>query len=180
MKNVIFLLLLLPSVCFGQSDEFPSPFEFKYVDTTIKGSKEELFVRAKAWMARNYRSANDVIQLSDKDAGKLVGKGTFKAPAKPMGMGNYYWVRYSVIIDVRDNKIRMKLTDFYQEGSSYKNGMDGGSLNNEKPERGFMHMAQVTWENIKEFSFDYSKTLIRKFKKEMRQSATNTIDEDGF
>lgn len=39
-------------------------------------SSEELFARAKYWVAQNYVSANDVIQLDDPKNGILVVKGT--------------------------------------------------------------------------------------------------------
>jgi len=37
----------------------------------------ELFVRAHEWFANAFKSAKAVIQLDDKEAGKIVGKGTF-------------------------------------------------------------------------------------------------------
>ena len=36
---------------------------------------KELYNRAKKWIVLNYKSANDVIQLDDKEDGILIGKG---------------------------------------------------------------------------------------------------------
>ena len=45
-------------------------------DTSL--TKDILFVRANEWFAIKFVSANDVIQMIDKDAGKIVGKGYVK------------------------------------------------------------------------------------------------------
>jgi hypothetical protein len=41
-------------------------------------SKEELYNRAKRWFVNTYTSAQDNIQIDDKDNGEIVGKGCFR------------------------------------------------------------------------------------------------------
>lgn len=182
MKKLLFLLLLAPVFCLAQDDEYPNPYRIKFLDTTINGSKSELFLLAQSWMAANYKSANDVVQMIDKEAGRIIGKGSLKAPAKPMGMGNYYWVRYTITIDVKDNRIRCVLSDFVQDGSSYPNGSpNGGSLDNDRPaQRGLFGMQQVTWDAIREYTWDYGVTLLKQFRKDIKSGVANPTDEDGF
>jgi hypothetical protein len=39
----------------------------------------ELYVRAHEWFAKTFKSAQSVIQLDDKEAGKILGKGSIQA-----------------------------------------------------------------------------------------------------
>ncbi len=40
-------------------------------------TKDQLYLAARKWFADNYKSANDVIQMDDKEAGEIIGKGLF-------------------------------------------------------------------------------------------------------
>ncbi|RZK33076.1 MAG: DUF4468 domain-containing protein, partial [Hymenobacter sp.] len=52
-------------------------------------TKEQLYTRAYEWLAKAYRSANDVIQMQDKEAGRLVGKVRREAAGAALGVGAY-------------------------------------------------------------------------------------------
>lgn len=43
-------------------------------------SKEELYNRALSWFAVAFKSAKDVIQMQDRESGKIIGKGSFLCP----------------------------------------------------------------------------------------------------
>lgn len=79
------------------------------VDST---SKNDLFAKCLNWLAINYRSANDVVQLQDKENGKIIVKGIYQ----PLSAG-YVWqytgVRHTVIIDVKDGKVRITINPLY-------------------------------------------------------------------
>jgi len=47
---------------------------YEVVDSSVSGSKQELQVKAKMWMANAFKDAKKVIQLDDKDAGEVLGK----------------------------------------------------------------------------------------------------------
>lgn len=38
-------------------------------------TKDELYKKSLSWVARNYNSANDVIQLKDQENGQIICKG---------------------------------------------------------------------------------------------------------
>ncbi|MCA8830802.1 DUF4468 domain-containing protein [Hymenobacter pini] len=86
-------------------------------------TKDELYTRAYEWMAKNYRSANAVIQMHDKEAGRLVGKGaTVMETQRLSGLPSY--VRHTLSIYVKDNRYKYVLTDFeYVSGVTTLNGM---------------------------------------------------------
>jgi hypothetical protein len=59
-------------------------------------------------VAVTYKSAQDVIQLDDKDAGRLICKGNFQTT----WLTNQAWVRHVLTIEVKDGRYRYTLTDF--------------------------------------------------------------------
>lgn len=79
MKSFSILLFLVPLFAHSQilheKDGVIMYTDVVQVDSSLK--KSELFNRAKAWIAMEYKSANAVIQMEDKDAGILIGKGVF-------------------------------------------------------------------------------------------------------
>lgn len=90
--------------------------------------KEELFNRAKAWFVSEYKSANDVLQMQDKDAGIIIGKGMFKAGLNMGIMVGYQIVDvyHTVKIYIKDGKYKYEITDlngkYYSSPSKYSSG----------------------------------------------------------
>lgn len=81
MKHpLMILMIIIPAISVRQLiDELPKDEngnlnynEVVQVDT-IK--KDELYLRSKQFFVDVFKSANDVIQMDDKDAGVVVGKG---------------------------------------------------------------------------------------------------------
>lgn len=89
------------------------------VDST---TKEELYNRAKRFFVETYKSANDVVQLDDKENGEIIGKGIFKvmynqgiAGMQPTS------VYHTISVAVKDGRykyeIRELIIDYYSSGS---------------------------------------------------------------
>ena len=85
------LCLALPSLSLAGEGKTPSStipkddsgkYAYREVISVEGVPASELYARAKAWVARAYESAKVVIDLDDKDAGRLVIKGTFTVPQK--------------------------------------------------------------------------------------------------
>jgi hypothetical protein len=70
-------------------------------------NKEELYSRAKKWFVTTFKSANDVIQLDDKENGEIVGKGNFNI--------TYYArnpiINHTITISVKDGRFKYTITD---------------------------------------------------------------------
>ena len=173
-------LLILPLLLFvlyssaqgskSNNSDYPTPFEFAIIDSTITGTKAELFVKANEWVAKTFNSAKDVIQMSDKDAGKIIAKGVMDAICK-FGLGrSKFYIKYTLSIDLKDNKCRIKMLDFivekYQVVSTLSNN-DISDLNaplntDEPPSLGmFASFPQKTWESIKAICTYQSNELIK-------------------
>lgn len=92
---------------------------------SASGTKSELYSKAKVWLAKTAASAKDAIQLDDANAGTLIAKGFFNV--RTTGLGAATWDVYcTIIIDCRDQKFRIQLSDFYYTGD----GIDKHSIDN--------------------------------------------------
>ena len=81
-------------------------------------TKLQLFQSTKQWFATTFHSSSSVIQLSDGEAGVIVGRAIADVD---MGMGMTSPCYYTVRIDIKDGKIRFT-------ANSYKWVEYGGSI----------------------------------------------------
>lgn len=65
-----------------------------------------IYSSIKAWVAIVFNSANDVIQLDDKENGKLIVKGLSSFSYKVMGANIGSKCFYTLTIDTKDNRFR--------------------------------------------------------------------------
>lgn len=92
-------------------DEETGRYSYQDVVSVEGVPDDDLYSRAKAWVATAYTSANDVIQLDDAAAGRLIVKGNFAI--------TYYldraWIHHTLTVEVKDGRYRYTLTDFVFE-----------------------------------------------------------------
>lgn len=189
MKTLLFLFtsfLLLscnPYKHMAINTNFPVPFEFKLIDSIV-GTQNDLYVKANEWMAKTFVSAKEVIQMQDKEAGKLIGKGIIETPvlnAYGTNIGVDY-VHYTISIDVKEGRYRCILSDFYHEGAlvnyggkyGLQNTPSYGSLNNAQPSN-YGNMMQSTVNSqfamIKDVSMKKANELLLSLKNAMHFDA---------
>jgi len=78
-------------------------------------SKADLFTRAKVWLAGSFKSAKDVVQTEDKDAGIMVGKG-YSTISLTMGRVTVpAKLFYTLKMNFKDGKYKYEFSDFYFE-----------------------------------------------------------------
>jgi hypothetical protein len=111
-------------------------------------SKAVLYTRANAWVAKTYRSANDVIQMQDKDAGQLILKGLSRVTSRGANAGV---VRHTLTIYVKDGRYKYVLTDFTHDASAAPNVASGGPLEQAEANLfGFGGLgSKKTWADVK-------------------------------
>lgn len=75
-------------------------------------TKEKLYVILNYWYTMTFNDAKAVIQLNDKDAGTIIGKGYVADIAEHTGGMNHYQVNIQPIIkaDIKDGKVRITYT----------------------------------------------------------------------
>jgi len=119
-KNKITTILIMVICFYGNSqtielNEESKKYQSQGIERVDSTSKKELYKKAKEWIAINYTSTDDVIQLGDEENGKIILKGNF--PSRLFGKKG--WIRHSLILDFKDNKFRYKYFDlsYYSLGS---------------------------------------------------------------
>lgn len=117
MKKILFLLLVFSCKSFSQ--ELPRDstgiIMFSKIIPADSVSKQDLFIRCREWVTDHFKSAKDVIQYEDKDAGKIVCKGNMDFVTYDIfGLESNAtaWIDFKLSIDVKDNKVRCRMSDF--------------------------------------------------------------------
>jgi len=155
MKKFLFFLLIIFSIStYGQNSKIKKDqsgvYSYKEVFKVDSIDANQIFNKAKEWIALNYNSANDVIQLEDKDNHKLICKGNFKI--------NYMFmprlINHTLIIEAKTNKYRITYTQFsiQNDSKSSKTSFDGVMISRKK-------IFKRTEKKIKTFLSDLYKTI---------------------
>lgn len=110
MKRFFIALMLcfISVTCFSQeikviSDTFPT---YQGVVTT-KIPAKDLYTKAKLWIAENFKSANDVIQLDSPETGSIICKGIYVQNA---GTLTEFRGHFTFKIEAKDNRFRYTIT----------------------------------------------------------------------
>ena len=101
MKKIHILLGLLMIVLFPlNAQNNVEGISFTKIIEVPNTSADELYVKCNEWFVRTFVSAESVIEFSDKENGKILGKYVFKVfPSR---------IKSTITIDIKDNKIRFK------------------------------------------------------------------------
>ncbi|MDR3287458.1 MAG: DUF4468 domain-containing protein [Prevotellaceae bacterium] len=108
MKKVLFIAL----VCVCSATFAQQPISYSKVIQTDSVGKDALFASINEWFASTYNSAKDVLQMTDKDAGIIVGNGNTKYSYGGMIYSCYEgWLKYSIKVNVKDNRYKVEITN---------------------------------------------------------------------
>jgi hypothetical protein len=105
--------------------------EVVYLDSNTY-KKDALYNNSKLYFIDSYRSSKDVIQLDDKDQGKIIGKGFFSISTNQkynlIATGTIKWdVHYTTEILCKNGKYRYKIYDIFI--NDYERAEDGETKN---------------------------------------------------
>jgi hypothetical protein len=88
-------------------------------------TKNEIYDASLEWMAQTLSGPREVIELKDKDNGKIIGKGITSFRGK-IGIGSTNVLcRFTLIVEAKDNKYRTTYNNFV--------GLWGESYNRPEP-----------------------------------------------
>jgi len=120
MKQLFTLCLfaLFSINTFGQNiinDSISQKYEAHQIIEFDSFKADVIFTKAKEWIALNYKSAQDVIQLADKESLKIIVKGNFSSTLF-MKQG---FISHTLVLDFKDGKMRYTYSNFsyYSSGS---------------------------------------------------------------
>ncbi len=68
--------------------------------------KVAIYTAARAWFAHTFRDSKSVLEVQDKDAGQLIGKG-YIPKVLDWGLGASASLHFGITIDVKDGKYRI-------------------------------------------------------------------------
>lgn len=116
MKASLPLLLFISFNTFAQNSTLPIDGATHLITYTeivkASGNKDELYSRSKEWFAKTYNSAQRVIQMDDKESGKIVGKAMMQV----YDNGDCGYINYTISISVKDGKYKYEINNFYHTG----------------------------------------------------------------
>lgn len=119
IKPLCTILLFLPILLYSQiiselpQNEFGAIY-FNKINKIDSVSKNELFLRSKTFFVNNFKSAKSVIQLEDKEAGVIIGKGYKYIVANSEALVSTACdIYFTIKITSKDNKFRVEIYDFY-------------------------------------------------------------------
>lgn len=135
----IILVVLSISWIFGQIGEPNLPIDsdtkkITYTEVVLVDSsttKQELYSKAREWFAKTYVSSTNVLQMEDKENGKLIGKALMEVSFKTILGTNFPggFINYTISIYLKDGKYKYEFTNFHHTGTIAYNGQkvpDGG------------------------------------------------------
>ena len=174
MKTLTILFYLIPATIFSQAIEFPTNKQtgkvvYEGVVEVDSVSADQLYSRAKLWLANVFVKSRNVIDLDDPSSNTIVAKGN--APVIIMGNlgkedGGY--ISFKLSLFFKDSRYKYILTDFDHVYDGGKAGFgSGGDIENEKPACGTFYLTMKNWTRIKEQTDEIANGLVSSLQTEM-------------
>lgn len=162
--NLIFgilTILMTSSISFGQEYEINAKTVTGVFEMEGK-NKSELFSSINKWISINYNSAQNVIQMNDKETGTIIIKGinevVYKNTMKSLYPKNKYIPEYSttkfdhlIEINIKDNRYRVvyKITDIAGKDLGFNNMLLKCINFNGENEQAILEYSEIMDENLK-------------------------------
>jgi hypothetical protein len=113
--TAVFTFLSSVSICQQlEIDSVSQRYQYTEVVQADSSTKDALFTKVKEWIALSYRSMDAVMQLEDKETGKMIVKGNM---VTTMFMQKA-WLGHTLIFDFKNGKFRYAFTDFTYKSSN--------------------------------------------------------------
>jgi hypothetical protein len=114
-KTICYFLCVLSVIALASCASVPvAPVEdrsMQYVHD-IDLTKNEIYDISLEWMARTFFDTREVIELKDKENGKIIGKGITFFRGKIGWFSADIPCRFTMIIEAKDNKYRATYNNF--------------------------------------------------------------------
>lgn len=149
---LLFALSLIAQLPVDSATQKITYVEIVEVDST---SKDDLYFRAREWVANAFVFSQDVIQMASRESGKIVGKGAIE-------LNQYSAIKFTLTLDFKDNRYRYVATNFHHSGSSF----DCGDIELEK--NGFF-CSKMSMRHFRSKTHEVMTEAIASLKKTMNQ-----------
>ena len=110
MKKALFSLCMLFLVATIQAQE---PLSFEKVIQADSIKKDAIYNGLKEWVGMNFRSAKNVIEIDDKEAGMLLLRpvSDYKMKGLPY-LGFEGYLKYTIKLNIKDGRFKVVITNF--------------------------------------------------------------------
>lgn len=156
MKYLLFVLLITASVPLkAQEISFPKNesgnIEYTEVIALDSASGQQLYSRARLFVANAFKSATDVTQLEDPTTFTLITKGNLpRFYSNPFNKTQGGYVSFKFTVQCRAGRYKYSVTDLIHKQSAVSTIHDsGGSLTNEIPDCGRLNLPLKSWKRLK-------------------------------
>ncbi|MGQ0828636.1 MAG: DUF4468 domain-containing protein [Bacteroidota bacterium] len=169
MKKILLAAIFTTSeLCYAQQkinipiDSISSNAFYTEIIRVDSLTKDELYIKGREWMANTFKSANDVIQMDDKSAGLIIGKGLSYITMNDKAAG---LINYTIALYFKDGRYKYEIKNIMHEipGSV----SSGGDIGHEYPACGKWGLFQKQWDAIRKSSDTKINSLITNLKKYM-------------
>ncbi|HEY9825942.1 MAG TPA: DUF4468 domain-containing protein [Stenomitos sp.] len=164
------------------------PLEFTEVVQVPNAKATELFPLAHEWFVNTFVSANNVLQMIDKENGILIGKGSISYEPNTFMSSSLLrgWIQFTAKVIVKDGRYKFVFTDFRHSGSPavftglgrpiLSNAIIYGLLtNSESPPDGILYRKSV-WEHMKEVASISANEMADSLRTQMNKPSKNKTD----
>lgn len=108
---VVFSLFMIVTHCGAQISTKDGDAFYEYTDT-VTATKSELYTKAKNWFVNTFKDAKEVIQIDEKEAGQIIGKGNLVFYYTYLMQAQKVRCNFTTRVDLKDNKYRIQLYNF--------------------------------------------------------------------
>ncbi len=112
---ILFFGLFLSNFVLAQTGQ---PLKFEGVEELGNNiTADKIFTQAHIWVAENFKDANSVVQVADREAGVIVGKGFFEIYVQETKRINAYYgsIYFTMKVQVKDGRFKYEFYDFRHE-----------------------------------------------------------------
>ncbi len=108
------LLIGLMTLSMSIPSNAQEPIIFSEVVPVEGVSKEELYNRAKIWFTTSYNSANDVLQMDDKENGQIIGKAVITYNSSLYNASEHFdgSINYTIKVLIKDGRYKYEISNF--------------------------------------------------------------------
>jgi hypothetical protein len=115
MRFIVFISLLISGCVSTTVVPIPeSEKQVQFINEFGSQNKDTLFDGTIDWLAETFVDSKSVVEVNDRERGRIVGKGltSFNMGNPGSGWGATFKCRFTVVIDVKDSRVRVTYKDF--------------------------------------------------------------------
>ncbi len=179
MKKILLVLVSVMAINLYAQE----PLSFSEVVQVEGISKGELYNRAKIWFAEVYKDAKEVIQVDDKESGKIIGKGTepFTQSFMTSSAITKGGISYIIKVFLKDGRYKYEITDFTHSAhggnfGKYSLGLLTSQEDCPTPKKMAKKWSNKVWKDAKEQSEAFARVLIESLKENMSKQSAEEDD----